>query len=405
MAVAPAVPAAVSSGNRGRRRAEFIAGDPIRGIAVLAVVIYHAAAFAVIAKPGAFTSSYGGPLTHVIVLLELAYYAFFVLSGYLIAGPFVRAFIEGREPPSVPTYLRNRALRLVPALWVIFTLLLVWHGTFDASTRQIVAVYGFAQSLDPSIASFLVGPAWTLHIEVGFYLAVPVVAAAATRVAGPRLGHDGRLRLVLVLMALVAVAGLAFRELVPATPQWQRSAPAMLYTFCPGVALAALELIVPGRMRTWSRASLAAPLILAGSLVATMVYVTIAGSGYEVSPRTGLDVGLAAMLATGGWVAAALVHQWHTGSCPRIVNTGAARWLGVRSYSLYVIHQGVLLTFFNWEGYPDSPVRRWILLVLLAVPCCLFAAWVSFAVLERPFLRRRGRWRRGEAAEPRPVPG
>ncbi len=44
---------------------------------------------------------------------------FFVLSGFLLWRPIASAVLRGRRLPSVRRYARNRALRILPAYWVV----------------------------------------------------------------------------------------------------------------------------------------------------------------------------------------------------------------------------------------------------------------------------------------------
>src|SRR5207237_549889 len=81
--------------------------DSLRGVAILMVVAYHAAATA-----GVSTTR---------VLPELARQGFvgvmlfFTLSGFLIYRPFVAARDSDRGPPGLLRYWRRRTLRILPA--------------------------------------------------------------------------------------------------------------------------------------------------------------------------------------------------------------------------------------------------------------------------------------------------
>src|SRR5205085_1525848 len=74
----------------------FIAGDPLRAIAALGVVVFHLIfALGLLhfpADPGAAHA-----LARFSELPRLGLYVFFVLSGYLLGRPFVRAFVERRR--------------------------------------------------------------------------------------------------------------------------------------------------------------------------------------------------------------------------------------------------------------------------------------------------------------------
>src|SRR5258708_3526278 len=64
--------------------------DALRGTAALLVLIGHAARLTT-------TPSKAGWLANGVML-------FFPLSGFLIAGPFVRSLVDGRPLPNVPGY-------------------------------------------------------------------------------------------------------------------------------------------------------------------------------------------------------------------------------------------------------------------------------------------------------------
>lgn len=79
----------------------------LRAIAALAVVGTHAA-FAT----GVLTHGYLGALT---ARLDIGVAVFFVLSGYLLFRPWVRAAADGIPAPSVRRYGRHRVRRILPA--------------------------------------------------------------------------------------------------------------------------------------------------------------------------------------------------------------------------------------------------------------------------------------------------
>jgi peptidoglycan/LPS O-acetylase OafA/YrhL len=379
------------------RPERFIAGDPLRALAALSVLVYHAAFLARDPVPASWeeaSAAYGDVLTHGLAALDAGLFVFFVLSGYLIGGPFVRAFVEGRPPPRVGPYLRNRALRIVPAFWVVITVVVVVHAGAGSSFGEIAAIYLFAQSWDLSEAASYVGQAWTLHTEVAFYVLVPLVALALTRVAGGRLDEDGRRRLVLVLLGAVFAGSLALSELnVAMGPNeggtedrfWQTTITTMAWAFVPGVALAVV------RPRSFGRRI---PYVLFGAGLAALALYATTGDLAAFPPRPGVGPRLLLAVGAGCLVAAPLVLQWSEGRAWRALDNGPLHWLGERSYSIYLVHQAILLEMAGWSLLEDNARAHFLLVLAAALALTLPASALLHRLVERPALDLRARWRR-----------
>ena len=409
----------------------FIAGDPLRALAALTVLVYHAAFLARDPIPASWeeaSAAYGDVLTHGLAALDAGLFVFFVLSGYLIGGPFVRAFVEGRPPPRAGAYLRNRALRIVPAFWAVVTVVVVAKAGAGSSAREVAAIYLFAQSFDLSEAASYVGQAWTLHTEVAFYALVPVVAWIATRAAGGRLGEAGRFRLVLVACAALFAATLALSELHPAIGAnggglrdraWQTSILAMGWAFVPGVVLALVEPRFAARLGARGGRGAAGPsgpgagpsgpgaapsgpgatasrlplVLLAAGLAALALYAAT-GDLATFPPRPGIGPRLLLALGAGLVVAAPLVLQWSEGRAWRALDNRPLHWLGERSYGIYLIHQAILLEMAGWSLLAGHARAHFLLVLGTALALTIPAAALLHRLVERPALELRARWRR-----------
>jgi peptidoglycan/LPS O-acetylase OafA/YrhL len=87
--------------------------------------------------------------------------------------------------------------------------------------------------------------------------------------------------------------------------------------------------------------------------------------------------------------------------------TKALEWrplavLGIASYSLYVLHDPIVNRLSNTSlaGPGTAGLLRF---ALVAVPVCLVAALLSYALIERPFLRLRRRWGPRPASDAAPA--
>jgi peptidoglycan/LPS O-acetylase OafA/YrhL len=164
----------------------------------------------------------------------VAVISFFALSGFLLA--------RSRERSSVALFLRNRALRILPAYWIALAFTVLVAVPVAAALRGVA--YDLSTAVDWMVPRFLFlpGPAddgvnaafaggavnnslWTLAIEVSCYLALaltprrylrPVVIAelafATWWLLTPGLAAPGA---VLVLAFAAGSAGWAWREWIP----------------------------------------------------------------------------------------------------------------------------------------------------------------------------------------------
>lgn len=371
------------------QRGRFLAADALRACAALSVLVYHAALFTepgFLEGQGPFTTEFGLVPGTILQQAGLVLYVFFVLSGYLIARPFVRSIVFDEPLPRLGAYLRNRSLRILPAFWCVFTVTLVIAGISGRPLGDIAAVYGFLQAVFPSPTSALIGPAWTLGAEVSFYLLVPVAAAVAVIVI--RRLPAGIARQLAIAAASLGIFVVSAR--VAFAGDYLRTIPGLLYAFIPGVLLAVAEpYSALGR-----QASKPSRLVSAGCAV-----VFVFGVAMVLKPPV---VPGANAIGAAAIVGAPLVLQWSSGSTWRWARSGALPWLGRRSYSLYLVHWGVLL-LIREAVPPGRPLATFALYLCACLPLAIGIAALSYEFVEKPFLRRRAPWRR-PSAQPAPKP-
>ena len=122
---------------------------------------------------------------------------------------------------SASRYLRNRALRILPAYWVILLLCafvlqsvlvredgeLVARGLFDLDRLLPTAL--FAQHYAPASVGTGIGPAWSLAVEVVFYLVLPLLALLAWAIGARSPSRSRRRVAALVPVALMLAVGLS----------------------------------------------------------------------------------------------------------------------------------------------------------------------------------------------------
>lgn len=333
-------------------------------MAIAGVLAYHAAPAV---APGGF----------------LGVEVFFVLSGYLLAS---RLLDEHRRHGNIDwvRYASQRVRRLVPALGVFLMGVVVLGAVVARSDAHrlrgdvVWSVLGLTNwHLISDGASYfghlgrppMVRHLWSLAVEIQFYAVIPlIVAVVLWRSRREAVGAlCAGIALSTLVMALLYGAGDASRAYY--------GTDARIGALLAGMVLAVV--LVPGGEgghRRWvatlgglALAGLAALFLVAGegsraAFVATFVFCRLA------------TVVVIAALVERGWLAAAL-------------SSTVPRWLGRRSYSIYLWHWPLIVLLrpgidVGWPPVVASGV---------AVGGGIILGHLSFELVEKPFLGRRRR--------------
>ena len=156
------------------REPRFPLLDSVRAIAALSVLVFHASFWSKITLTGSALAPF-------LTRLDVGVAIFFVLSGFLLYRPFVRAHLQGTPEPRAVAYGWRRALRILPAYWLALTviaLVVPKPDTFQAD--HAVVYYGFLQIYGDLVFGGI-SQAWTLCVEVTFYAMLPLWALAMRR--------------------------------------------------------------------------------------------------------------------------------------------------------------------------------------------------------------------------------
>jgi peptidoglycan/LPS O-acetylase OafA/YrhL len=371
------------------RRDRFVAADPIRGLGALAVFVFHCGAYTGIQSAlfhGFPWTTAGSALTRVLEDLNFGVYLFFTLSGYLIGRPFIEAFVDGTPFPRIPTYLRNRALRLLPGLLIVFLLSLLAFGTDHASWQRVLAVPLLIQVYFPT--NFSLGTMahyWTLDNEVLFYVLLPLLIWPFVR-RGLRAGsRERRRRLLVAVLAAIFVVSVVLDAHVAVNDQARHEwFPMIAFAFTPGLALAVASTWVPERLRTH-------PLPRHTGLAMNVA----AGAVFLYTSREVLSPGVLSIaglgVASGLLVGAALLREWSSRAPYRAFDNRVMQWLGRRSYSFYLLHPIVIVEVVN-HLHGGYGVGTFVFDLTVGLVCVLLATWLGYRVMEQPFLNRRKAW-------------
>ena len=229
----------------------LLGGDGLRAIAALMIFFGHVF---VNADPGQAFENYGWA-KELVGRLDLGLGLFFALSGYFVARPFVRSYILATKRPSARRFARNRALRIVPAFYVVAAIVLLRFGLDGAigptpdnpsgtgprsEWWQVLSIFTFTQSYTGGSATLPYGQAWSLDAEVAFYLLLPLAAALAYRLGGRIRTPHARAKAALAALGAIGLVSIYLRQ---GSDEFAvlTSPPFILYAFIPGIMLAAAE--------------------------------------------------------------------------------------------------------------------------------------------------------------------
>jgi peptidoglycan/LPS O-acetylase OafA/YrhL len=365
-------------------RGRFLAGDALRGLGCVAIIIYHVygestTSFAYRGSPTAF-SSFGDSVWW-ISQLDVALYVFLALSGYLIARPFLVSLLTGRPTPNLRRYAQNRLVRIVPAFWVSWTIILVIWGTEGGGVKDIVSVYAFLQNyFDPATTTRFV-QGWTVGIEMLYYALLPLTAIGL--IAFVRRTGWSPWRTLMGFLLIVTLASLALRSQHTGSPRWERSFPVFVFAFVPGIVLAAIEVRWAAN---WRGAKWGPKLAWALVGVAVALYVLFV----VAKPGTLMLNSLLDLADATAMVAAPLVLQWTTGRNWWLFSNPVSVWFGSRSYSIYLYHVAISTMLVKPVLLKQSDSLKGFLVALPLITAVTFVlAEISFRLVEQPALRRR----------------
>ena len=359
--------------------------DGLRGLAVLAVVIYH---FFGDILPGGY----------------LGVDLFFVLSGFLITSLLVREY-RVNNTISLKDFWIRRFRRILPAalvtLFIVTAIVTAIGGDIAVGIReQFLGTLFFvnnwtqiatSQSYFAENEVQVFAHYWSLAVEEQFYIIWPLVTLGIFVFTQRRLRRSPRRVPMLVTALLAALSAAAMALLF--TPGED---PTRVYygtdTHAFGLLIGAfLSLAVTStrndpRVDSWPSAgkfeARVAGAIGALALVGYVIQLLFMGDDLAVTYQGGLLLtSVLGVLMIWGVIR-------ETGPLTWIFRTNVMRWLGQRSFSLYLWHWPVIMilrALFDADGHMD---HKWIL-GLAAVPIALLISEISYQHVENPF-RRRG---------------
>jgi peptidoglycan/LPS O-acetylase OafA/YrhL len=361
--------------------------DALRGAAALAVVLYHALGQAPRDETSAVIHLLAAPVRIVGGYGYAGVFLFFVISGFCIHLHWARARVAGAVEPQVAfvPFWKRRIQRLYPPYLIALALYLLWLAVHNGVEVNSFFFWDMAlhlsmlHNLDARTVYSINGVFWTLAIEEQLYLAYFLLLYLRRRwgwkwtlltCAGARVGW------VVVCLVLQRATGVEIPVPESAASHW--------FTWALGALSveAMCGLVVLPR---WCRDLRVATASLISAVAVSLVLPRIvehsfwhANAWLLLHPLWGVGFFILvnrAVVAERNW------REWL--DVPRLVRLSAT--VGLFSYSLYLIHQLVLMEMWRfWILKLPSILVALLVMTPLSVAC----AFLFFRYCERPFLPR-----------------
>jgi peptidoglycan/LPS O-acetylase OafA/YrhL len=358
-----------------------------------------------------------GPVGPVMPYLPLGVTLFFVLSGFLLYRPFAAAIVRQEPAPKVASYFRNRALRIVPAYWVILLVTgLALRTTLIHSLPDLQVGSLLQRPVAFEMDAFLVqnyarstimtgiGPAWSLAIELVFYLVLPLLAISGLVLARRAAAPFGRALAALAPAFIIMLVGISGKLVAtflirpigdPALAGWTGTWNSVIERgfwvsadfFAFGMVVAVLRVAVEHgsvRLPSWWRVPVGA------GLVVVAVSSTVVHGGGHIDDHV---YGSLMALACGLLLALVVLEPVPAGRPALVVRLLDGRIIssiGLVSYSLFLWHEP-LIRWMNGRGLAFAGRDGFLLNFVVMGGVAILLSALTYRFVELPALRRKRR--------------
>ncbi len=300
---------------------------------------------------------------------------FFSLSGFL----FTTIAFSGTSNIQYGQFLKNRLLRIFPLyIFVFFIALAIGNDSIHGTN---ILDFLLPNAGSPISMSLITGAAWTIPVEFSFYLVFPFLVRFYRT--------DGSIYLFRLIALLLAAKAGVFLAVARPDLTIYATVVGRMDQFLIGMLAAGWSLRRREGLKRYG------PWLLAASTAATILalaalarYASLYGP-----PRNWLWLFWPTIEAV-LWSAVIVGYVAVQPRWPRWLDAALQRG-GEISYSLYMLHCLAIYGLYQTVGRIAFTGRLRLDMALNAIPVVLLTLWLagtSYAVIERPFLRLRGRY-------------
>lgn len=352
--------------------------DGIRFVAIFFVLLQHSTERILRRAPAEY---FGPHLKPLLAFFERGYVGvsiFFALSGYILVGGLLKSYSQGRlDRKQVGRYFLRRVCRIEPPYVVAVVIIFIATSTLHLSSQytrafgaggdqgpHLIATLLYLHNLIFAGRSTILPIAWSLEVEVQFYILAPAIVFGAIA-AGKRSQW--------LPLAIVAVTVVASGAAIAVSKPYMTLLVYWFY-FAAGILVAYAEYARPNIAYNRRLMDLGFIAGLAGLFLSVDV-AQVSGIAYAV-----LNF-VFCLFVIGGALKGDLARR-------ALANPTIAT-IGGMCYSIYLVHLPVLEVVASpvvkvFRRLPPYVFLSVSVLVLLFV--ALFVSAIFFRLIERPFM-------------------
>lgn len=344
--------------------------DGLRFLAILLVVLHHIHGFIELKNHFTYNDQESfSSLRNWMIDARRGVELFFVISGFILALPFAKAAFTNTPSPSVRKYFLRRLTRLEPPYILALILLALYQfgsGRMDGLfvVKSFFASIFYIHNIVFEWPSYLLPVAWSLELEVQFYVIAPLLFTIFY------LPKNWR-RTILLFVILLAPWLQSFYQ------TWTFLLVHYFHYFLTGLLLADLYLERPSLNSNSRMASLAGGLLLMYIVFSPHVRTHVIQNDNEIL--------LAQLfpLAIGAFYYLVLTNIFWR----KIFSIRAVSVIGGMCYSLYLVHLAVIsgmMRFLVNHQFSQSYGGQLLVYILVCIPVVLLSGAIFFLVIEKP---------------------
>jgi len=297
---------------------------------------------------------------------------FFVISGFILALPFAKHYLNFASPINLKTYYMRRLTRLEPPYLITLTLFLLVHlvvvnrETISELLPHFIASFFYSHSLIYGKITPINPVTWSLEIEVQFYMLVPLLVLIFK--LKPRVVR------IAVLIFLILLYYTVFENLIPKRSRLTLSLLSYYPYFLTGFIMAEIYLsrifMLKGNVKRHYFFD------IIGIVSIGMIFIV-----FELFKEFHVTLPFLILLVFYSAFYGKALNAFFSNS---IIAT-----IGGMCYIIYLIHYPLvyfLMFMFSEMGFGKSFVVDILLQYLILVPIILSISGVLFLILEKPFM-------------------